>query len=605
MKLSFSSLAIGIVALACLLIDFSLKNWEKEERVIEYDIHSYYGYLPSLFIYDDIKLEKSEYKYGDNKYLFWPVFTEDGRKVNRMSMGTAILYTPFFLAAHIYASVTDYPEDGFSEPYKFFLLLSTIFYLIIGFDFLRKILNRYDFSDKHSAIVILLIGLGTNLLCYASQSAPMSHVYSFCLFAIFIYYGILWHQRQSIIHTAILGLSFGLISLIRPSNAVIILFFALQGISHVTGLRDRVSFFLSKWTSLLLMLFFVLLVWVPQCIYWKITTGHFIYYSYTDNGFYFNNPMILEGLFGFRKGWLIYTPMMSFALLGIFFLRDEVKKLRTAIIVFMIINIYVIFSWWCWWYGGTFGQRSFIECFPLLAIPFASWIKYLSEKKIFLNVIFYAVAAFFIWLNIFQTYQFEFHSLHHDGMTRELYFKQFGSMQKIAGFDGMVRWPNYDAAQKGLPCETPAEVGSVQIAPLSSMADIGKAEVGRKTVQFIAANGKFVCADGNLNNTVAANRDSAQGWETFTLILFEKNECAILAYNNKVLRVESGDQDAISATGERIAKWETMERVEFENNHVAFKGANGKYLSIDITSGRLYARAEAIGKNEQFEIRVK
>ncbi len=53
-----SSLAIAVVVMACLAIDFSLKNWEEEERVIEWDVHSYYEYLPALFIYDDIKFEK-------------------------------------------------------------------------------------------------------------------------------------------------------------------------------------------------------------------------------------------------------------------------------------------------------------------------------------------------------------------------------------------------------------------------------------------------------------------------------------------------------------------------------------------------------------------
>ena len=142
-------------------------------------------------------------------------------------MGMSILYSPFFFVAHAFALATDYPEDGFSEPYKVFLLLSAIFYLFIGLDFLRKILRHYQFSDSIIAIVILLLGLGTNLLCYSSQSGPMSHVYSFCLFAIFIYYTIKWYERQSAKNTLLLGISFGMITLVRPSNTVIIIFFLL------------------------------------------------------------------------------------------------------------------------------------------------------------------------------------------------------------------------------------------------------------------------------------------------------------------------------------------------------------------------------------------
>ena len=319
MKFKFSSIAIGIVAFACLLVDFSLKNWEKQDRVIEWDVHSYYAYLPAYFIYDDIKLEKSDYRIDDNYYLFWPVFTDDGKKVDKMTMGTAILYSPFFFAAHAFASVTDYPEDGFSEPYKIFLLLSSVFYLIIGLGFFEKILTHYNFSDKLIAVVILLIGLGTNLLCYSSESAPMSHVYSFCLFSIFIFYTIKWYEQQSIKNTLTLGLLFGLISLIRPTNAVIILFFILYGISNFTEFKERILFFLKNYFLLIAIAFCVFLVWIPQFIYWKTVTGHYICYSYTDEGFFFNHPRIMEGLFSWRKGWLLYTPMMAFALLGIFF----------------------------------------------------------------------------------------------------------------------------------------------------------------------------------------------------------------------------------------------------------------------------------------------
>ena len=604
MKFKFSTPAIGIVALACLLVDFSLKNWEKEERVIEWDVHSYYEYLPAFFTYDDIKFEKSDYRLSDSRYLFWPVFTDDGRKVIKMTMGTAFFYTPFFFAAHVYASVTDYPEDGFSEAYKIFLLLSTVFYLIIGFDFLRKILSRYDFSDKIIATVILLIGLGTNMLCYASQSAPMSHVYSFCAFTIFIYYTIRWYEKQSIKHTVILGLLFGLIALVRPTNSVIILFFILYGVLTFSELKKRLLFFLRKYLLVLVMAVCTFLVWIPQILYWKAATGQFFSYSYGDEGFFFSHPRILEGLFSWRKGWLVYTPMMAFSLAGIFFLKGELKKFRAAISVFMIVNVYIVFSWWCWWYGGTFGQRSFIESSGMLAIPFASFLKYLSDKKIIYGILFYGIGIFLIWLNIFQTYQFEFHALHYDGMSKKLYFKQFGKLDTIPDNEPLISWPNYKEAIKGNDCEArSADNAPAQINSLPSSTD--KKELGRKTVQLKAYNGKFVCADETMNNLIIANRDSALGWETFTLVLFENNECALLSHLNKFFTVETGQEDELSATRNNICKMGTFLLEDLGNNTVAFKAGNGKYLSVNERTLSLFAKSDTPSTQEQFEMVVK
>jgi len=602
MRLQLSTIAIGIVAFACLLIDFSLKNWEKEDRVIEWDVHSYYEYLPAYFIYDDITFEKSDYHIVGNKYLFWPVFTDDGRKVIKMTMGTAYFYAPFFFVAHAYASLTNYPEDGFSEPYKVFLLLSTVFFLIIGLGFLKKILLYYHFSDKIIAVTILLLGLGTNMLCYASQSAPMSHVYSFCLFAAFIFFTIKWYQRQSLTNTIVLGFLFGWIALIRPTNCIIILFFVFYTVSTLAELKQRILFFKENWQKAIPFGIFAFLALLPQLIYWKAATGNFLSYSYGDEGFFFSHPRILEGLFSWRKGWLVYTPMMVFALIGLFFLRNELKKLRLPIIVFMVLNIYIILSWWCWWYGGTLGQRSFIESYAMLAVPFASFIKFLSERKWYLNVLFYFIVAFFIWLNIFQAYQFEFHALHYDGMSKKLYFEQFGKMDSIPDSNPHIRWPNYTAAKKGLSCDTPPSANyDLQI----SDPQPGKTEVERKTIFLKAANGKYVCADGTLNNIVVANRDSALGWETFTLILYENNECALMAYNGKLVSASEEKQNELFAADENPGKWAVFTCRMADENRIVFKTANEKYIGLNEKNLWLVSEAGAAGEKETFEVIYK
>lgn len=577
---SFSNIAILIVVLACLLIDFSLKNWEKRERVIEYDIRNYYAYLPALFIYHDIKLVKNDYRIGDKEYWIWSVNTPDGKRVIKTTMGMSILYAPFFFVANAYAILSNYLENGFSEPYKLFLLLSTIFYLFIGLDYLKKTLAHYKFSDTYTAITILSIGLGTNLLAYSSQSAPMPHAYNFCLFAIFIYFTIKWYESQTIKNTLIIGALIGLISLIRPSNAVILIFFAFYGVTNLSDLKQRALFFKQKFLLLLLMLIPIFLVWLPQFIYWKTVTGKYIYYSYNDEGFFFNHPQIINGLFSFRKGWLLYTPMMVFALAGIFLLRNDLKKIRLPIILFLIVNVYIIFSWWCWWYGGSYGQRSMIESYALLAIPFTSFVKFISQTKWYYNLIFYCVAVFFIWMNIFQTYQYEKGSLHYDGMTKELYFKQFGKLDRVQDFNSFINYPNYEEARKG---------------PVSKTVN------QEKIIYIKAINNKYVCADESSNRIVIANRDKAGPWETFELIMLTNDKCAISTYDGHFLSAELDQQNEITATRQKINDWETFSLIKLDD-YFAFKACNGKYLSIDNSTFQLFANSDTLGRLQKFEI---
>ena len=67
-----------------------------EGGVIEWDVISYYSYLPATFIYGDVTLGFLDDK--DFKYYakFWPVELEDGNRLILTSMGLSVLYSPFF-----------------------------------------------------------------------------------------------------------------------------------------------------------------------------------------------------------------------------------------------------------------------------------------------------------------------------------------------------------------------------------------------------------------------------------------------------------------------------------------------------------------------------
>jgi hypothetical protein len=132
---------------------------------------------------------------------------------------------------------------------------------------------------------------------------------------------------------------------------------------------------------------------------------------------------------------------MLFPLIALFLPLKGLKKVRLPILVFMALNIYIVFSWWCWWYGGTYGQRSMIDSYALLAIPLAFGVQYVSGKKMILKGILVSISLFFIWLNIFQTYQYEYLTLHWEAMTAKLYFKQFGKLDKVNGYDNYLDYP--------------------------------------------------------------------------------------------------------------------------------------------------------------------
>ena len=428
---------------------FAAKYYQKEQKVIYWDVVSYYSYLPATFIYKDITLEFMK-DYKGPLILFWPLRAPNGARVIKMTMGLSFLYAPFFFMGHLTAQLTEAHPGGFSWPYKFFLQISSIFYLIIGLYFLKKILQKY-FSNLITAATLFIIVIGTNLYHYASYEGTMSHVYNFSAFILFLWSTIKWHEKPDIKYSLLTGFLAGLISLIRPSNMIIILIFILWGITSYSSLKEKIRLFLSHHKLVLLICLVAFLVWIPQLLYWKYLTGQWFYYSYPEGEkFFFSSPQIIDGLFSFRKGWLIYTPVMSIAIVGIFFLRKKIGGFFIPITIFLIVNVYIIFSWWCWWYGGSYGQRALIDSYGLLALPLAAFMHWVLSKKVIIKYSLISLIIILTLMGTFHTIQYHYQAIHWDGMTKEAYFRNFLHPHPQPGYDDLIKRPDYDLAKKGI-----------------------------------------------------------------------------------------------------------------------------------------------------------
>jgi len=442
-KLSTYSIIICVLVVSILM--FSSKGWRQEKQVIYWDVISYYAYLPATFIFDDIRLEKKE-TFANG--IFWPEKSPNGGNVIKTTMGMSILYAPSFFVGHLFAKLFGYPAYGYSAPYKIALLVGALFYLVLGLIFLRKILLSL-FSDNITALTILAVVLGTNLTYYASREATMSHLYSFTLISIFVWLTILWHKLPKLTSLIWVGALAGLISLVRPTNVIILVFFFLYDVKSWQSISQKFQFFFRHFHWLLLMFLAFLLVWMPQFVYWKAITGNFLYYSYTKETFFFGNPQILNGLFSYRKGWFIYTPMMFLAVIGVPFLYRKMKELSWAVSAFIVLNTYVVLSWWCWWYGGGFGQRAMIDSYLILAIPFAVLLTTARQSGKYLYSTLRIITVILILHNQFEIEQYKYGSINYDGMTKEAYWNSFGKLRPKSDFWPLLKAPDYEKAIKG------------------------------------------------------------------------------------------------------------------------------------------------------------
>jgi len=447
-KASLDQLALAIVFAVLVASAFSYKMWNRPNRIIVHDVVLYYQYLPAAFIYKDLSMSFTEKDVEFFRDKIWTEKTEAGKTMSKMTMGMAVLYSPFFFAAHGLAHLSGYSADGYSMPYRIALAISSIVYAMTGLFFLMKFLRKY-FERKTVAITILAIGLGTNLYFYTNVDPAMSHAYSFCLFAIFILLTDAWITIPSWKNTIWLGLVGGLIILVRPSNGIILILLLLWQVDSFAALKARIIFFFRQFHKTATIIFFVAILILPQLLYWKYSTGGYLHYSYGEERFFFNDPAFIQGLFSYRKGWLVYTPIMAFSLMGIGILYSRKGKFFWPVFIFTILNFYIIWSWWCWWYGGGFGQRSLIESYALLSIPFAACVNYFLKKKLPARIVFAGLVVILISLNILQTYQFTKGIIHYDSMTKRSYWDTYVRFKISPAHYEQIAAPDYQAAMKG------------------------------------------------------------------------------------------------------------------------------------------------------------
>lgn len=397
MKIDRGVLSLGLIFLAAFPVLF--KPW-----VHGADTIGYYSWLRSLVIDGDLQTADEFEHYG----MGWlNSYAETGLRDNPGAVGSAVLWSPWFLVAHEITLLgralgQPWAADGYGQQYILAVSLGSALYALVGIGLAYR-LARDFFTLPVATLAVAAVWLSSPLVFYMYSHPLMSHANDAFAYALFLF---TWHRTRSERSAAqygLLGLAAGLCALVRNQNAVLVVFPLLEIARKTVQAGRRVGWGYATANGLLEASCFSVawgFAFLPQLLVWRTVFGTWLpgnpYASSGGGSFDLLRPHLLGVLFSTDHGLFVWTPLMLPAVLGWIPLWRKDRGLTSLLTFNFVLQLYVIASWSSWNGAAAFGQRFFTNMVPAFALGLAALLA-LLQRRIPLGWLIAICAFFVVW----------------------------------------------------------------------------------------------------------------------------------------------------------------------------------------------------------------
>ena len=384
-------------------------------RIYSSDEVQYFAYLRSVWFDRDVSFD-NEYRYFYERGVartqgfeatFLALTTEVGRRVNFGTIGSAILWAPFYGAADIWARFGgggSIETDGFSTPYIAAVAYGSAFYafvaILLSISAARRI-TGYGVGPG------LVIWAGTPLLFYAYVAPGYSHACSAFAVALFVWTWLRARRTWSAGGMAALAASAALMTMVREQDAFLALGPALDYVlpnRHRDSAGRRVA---SHARRLALAGITFGLCVVPQLVAYQALNGHLGPSRLVSRKMTWTAPHALQVLFSPDHGFFFWTPLALVATLGLVVLawrgvayHGEGRRIGACALLMVATQVYVSGSVESWTVAGAFGQRRFVALTILLTIGLSALWSHLKWQPAWTRHVLATCVAAAIWWNV-------------------------------------------------------------------------------------------------------------------------------------------------------------------------------------------------------------
>jgi hypothetical protein len=321
-----------------------------------------------------------------------------GRPINFAPIGSAVVWSPFYLAAHalVGLGVLKGPADGFSPAYSGAASYGSAFLGILGFFFIYQALRKHlGVSEGLAMTAVLATWFGTPALYYMTVAPAFAHAPS--IFAVSLFF-LLWlraRDKDGVFDWVLMGVAGGLAMLIREQAA---LFFIAPGLD--LGWRLVRGDFKRALERGAAVLGAAGVVFVPQLLAYHALNGTYGPTQLVQRKMDFTAPHVLDVLIDPGHGLLLWTPLLIVSILGLIRAIPRLGFVGVLLAAAFASQIYINGSVLSWHQAGAFGSRRFVDSTVLFAIGFAFGL--ISFKTRTQKI----VVALALWWNVSLMLQF-------------------------------------------------------------------------------------------------------------------------------------------------------------------------------------------------------
>lgn len=300
-------------------------------------------------------------------------YTPTGHLNNHFSVGPAILWSPFLIAAHTSVLLWDHfggrsAADGYSRPHLVAMAFATALYGFLAVVISFLLARRYV-AERWAFLAALGIWFGSSLPVYMYFNPSWSHAQSAFTVSLFTWYWLRTRGVRTWTQWLVLGGLGGLMMDVYYISAVVLLFPLLECLaSYVATVRKRAS---EPAGPLLLknVVFAAALMaaFLPTLVTKKVIYGSYFRFGYAERWFW-NSPAFFKVSFSPDHGLFSWTPILILAVAGLWLLRKYDRALALYSIAVFVGYLYAIGCYQDWDGISSFGNRFFVSLTPLFIL---------------------------------------------------------------------------------------------------------------------------------------------------------------------------------------------------------------------------------------------